>query len=618
MDEYTVRFNQNFPSQYLCTVFIFIALLLGNSVAAVAEQSEPPEAQAPSDVSPFIQQQLQSPEGLFELLMIGVFSDDLDLIEQSLINQVNLKSTTEQGESPIFIAAALGNERVVKLLLSYRNEFDLNKPNNEGISPLMAAVMGEHTGVVKMLIDAGADYKASNFNEGQIQSVQSLALASNDPDLVELFDKERADALRLNINLIIASSDLFDGAIEGDVDRVRNSLEFFTDTDRTTILDENGWSPLMHAAANGHLNVVKFLVDASFDVNQQYGEERLTILMAAAANDDIDLAKYIISQGGRFSLRQKNGLTAAQIARAVGATSVLTVLEGTHKSADAFVAAKTGDIGALLGFMKKRNVSAMTDDKAWTPFFHAVNSNQLKAAVLILSKYNSRPVHHMTVRGESPMTIAIANGNMDMVKLLVRHGAPIEKNIKGDLPLDALAAQLNQQEIAKYLKAQRKELTLELQRELLIAGYKVGKPDGIAGGMTKKALVSFNKTVTKPLNYRETINYLRSGRGKRSFYVCNVSKKKKVFYAVANLRNYKVGGWWGVDKNRCRLHTSKIGMNGEATFLHSTHFKNFERTELICAPQTVIDHSTSKKCKAMETFYHVPLTDKGIVVWIGG
>ena len=78
--------------------------------------------------------------------------------------------------------------------------------------------------------------------------------------------------------------------------------------------DQIGYTPVMRAAENGHLSVVKVLVAAGANVNVSQGGESL--LMKIVASGDLLTAERLVAAGADVNYRGKGGQTALDIARA--------------------------------------------------------------------------------------------------------------------------------------------------------------------------------------------------------------------------------------------------------------------------------------------------------------
>lgn len=95
--------------------------------------------------------------------------------------------------------------------------------------------------------------------------------------------------------------------------------------------DDDGWSPLMVAAANGRLQLVKLLVDAGANVNRRAKArstlDGMTALMAASHHGHSQVVQYLLEAGAKPDLKSSKGLDAATIAALEGHDTVVTLFK---------------------------------------------------------------------------------------------------------------------------------------------------------------------------------------------------------------------------------------------------------------------------------------------------
>jgi hypothetical protein len=118
------------------------------------------------------------------------------------------------GMTPIWVAAQKGHLDVVRVLVEHRA--DVNIPNNDGFTPISVAALEGHVNVVRALAEYAAD-----VNIPEHDGVTPICIA----------------------------------AINGYTDVVRALVEHGAEINGAT----NGWSPVIAAAARGHLDIISLL-----------------------------------------------------------------------------------------------------------------------------------------------------------------------------------------------------------------------------------------------------------------------------------------------------------------------------------------------------------------------
>ena len=160
--------------------------------------------------------------GIILLLLIGCSNENRSTDKTKQPQENSQTQTLQNSIDELFDAALNGDLDKVKM--NIENGFDVNSPNEDNQSLLMLAGFNGHTELCEYLIKKGAHTEARD-NDGRT----ALIFASTGP-----FPK--------TVELLL-QNDSNPNAID--------NLEHFT--------------PLMHAAAEGQLEVVKILLEAGAD-----------------------------------------------------------------------------------------------------------------------------------------------------------------------------------------------------------------------------------------------------------------------------------------------------------------------------------------------------------------
>lgn len=94
----------------------------------------------------------------------------------------------------------------------------------------------------------------------------------------------------------------------GRMDLVRVMVE-----DRQVEINKTGWTPLHYAATNGHLDIVKLLLDHSAYVDAE-SPNKTTPLMMAARGGHIEVVKLLLDEGADLRLKNQQNMTAIDFA----------------------------------------------------------------------------------------------------------------------------------------------------------------------------------------------------------------------------------------------------------------------------------------------------------------
>lgn len=152
----------------------------------------------------------------------------------------------------------------------------------------------------------------------------SVTACSNDADAPESTgDQTAAPKTDSSQSETPSPKDLMTASLNGDLERVRQSLERGVDVNST---DEKGTTPLMLAAYNGHTQVVRQLLEHGARVDARNAEGR-TALMFAATGSFPETVEVLLDRGADPNARdQKEEWSALMFASAEGRVDVVQML----------------------------------------------------------------------------------------------------------------------------------------------------------------------------------------------------------------------------------------------------------------------------------------------------
>src|SRR5262245_44869028 len=177
------------------------------------------------------------------------------------------KNLDSGGFSPLLYAARENCLACVKVLID--NKADLNLPDPDGVSPLLLAIMNTNWDLAKQLIMAGAD-----VNEWDMFGEAPLFTAIGLRNQVS-GGRASIDPLNETKGLAIVRLLLERGANP-------NMQLFFRPANVRGATNTRGSTPLIRAATNADMEVVKLLLEHSADANLNMAD-RQTAVMAALA-----------------------------------------------------------------------------------------------------------------------------------------------------------------------------------------------------------------------------------------------------------------------------------------------------------------------------------------------
>lgn len=209
-------------------------------------------------------------------LQSGLFRGDIEMVSKALDNGVDVNIRYESGETPLMIAAGVGQKDIVELLLS--KGADVNaKGGIFGRTALMNAALNCYKEIAELLLAQGADVNVRNNNGG---TALSLCFQSGPPckELIKLFLLNGAD---VNSKDNSGSTVLMSAAASGDSELVREFLDRGMDVNAKT---NYGWTALMSAASKGNKEAAQLLLSRGADTNAVDNEGRTALSVAKSKN----------------------------------------------------------------------------------------------------------------------------------------------------------------------------------------------------------------------------------------------------------------------------------------------------------------------------------------------
>ena len=243
--------------------------------------------------------------GATTLMYAAAFSS-VDCVRILLEGGAEVNGTGKNGATALMWGT--GDTAKVRLLLERGAE--VNAKTKDGATALVTAARRGNADSVKLLLAHGADPKASANNGVELLRIAYL---SNSPGMRQI--------------LMAAGTDVKESAQLG---RMPASLLAYPERVKE-FLDKGGVTgPLLilgAAAAGGHIEAMRLLLEFGVDPNQKDTGGRTVLMMAAAAYPPNPAAvRFALELGGDLQARDDAGRTALDWALTVGETEVSGLL----------------------------------------------------------------------------------------------------------------------------------------------------------------------------------------------------------------------------------------------------------------------------------------------------
>lgn len=338
-------------------------------------------------------------------------------ISMSKVELLNAGMVDADGLTALSIAAGRKHKALTEYLADLPG-VDVNKASESGITPLLMVAEVGWTDVMKQLLKRGAHVDAApkgrTAEEAKIAGSTPLIGATkyNNPEAVRLLLENNANPNHQN---------------------------------------QSGISALMLASEQGFYECVKNLCEGNANVElAPSGKTALSMnlsgqtpLFCAAKEGHLDIVKYLLERGANPNATNHYGVSVLWIPCQRGLTNIVELL--LQKGANPEISPSGVEA-------EERSISG------WTPLYAAIKSRQY-AVVKILLTANANP-NAVTSLGSTPFLLASEIGDLDVIKCFVEHGANLdyspsgkeadELNITGQTAL-FMATLKEQNDVVQYL-----------------------------------------------------------------------------------------------------------------------------------------------------------------------
>jgi ankyrin repeat protein len=241
-----------------------------------------------------------------------------ELIEAALKDKLDVDARGKDGRTALHLAAAAGKAAAVELLLEAKA--DPNVKDGSGRLAVQLASVGDHPDTVRRLV----------ARKSEVPDVFSAATVGDTTRLGEL--------LKGNRKLVKGRNEpgytpLDVAAREGHVAVIRMLLDAGADVNATDTPEHafpEGWAPLHLAVLAGKVGAAKLLLDKGADVNATDRHEKLTPLHYAAWAGDTELVKVLLESKADRGAKDEQGRTPLVLATERKHTAVVKLLEGSR------------------------------------------------------------------------------------------------------------------------------------------------------------------------------------------------------------------------------------------------------------------------------------------------
>ena len=256
--------------------------------------------------------------------------------------------------------------------------------------------------------------------------------------------------LRHGVDLGCASLKVYEGestpllvaAGNGNLDCVKILLQYEADIESQgrfflfkSVYPDVSTTPMIAAAGNGHVHVLRCLVENGADVNGT-SDDGFTALMIASYFGQLDAVNFLIKHGAGVHHKDNLGYTALHhaVTHDLGSCELLSCLikNGVNVNARAndnrtplMIASENNHLNAVIFLTDHGANIALQDREGYSSLHYAAGNISDLCDVLDFLITNGADVNAFTNDKFTPLIIASNCNNLNVVNILIKHGANI-------------------------------------------------------------------------------------------------------------------------------------------------------------------------------------------------
>lgn len=357
-------------------------------------------------------------------------------IRENNLNQVRLlldlghdiNMTDEDGNTPLN-NAVLDEAKPEVILFLLEQGAKPDKKDDYGEAPIHRAIQNHSLEVTKLLLSFGADIEIKD-QDGRTPLMH--AVYQNQTDILSLLVQEGAN---LNVMDDEGNTPIHDAAYSNSIDTLKILLESgFSVSEKSA----SGKLPLHDAAFNNSYEVSELLIQLGADVNAQDANGN-TPLHHAIEKNAVDVANLLVQNGASAAIKNNRGESALinVSGKMYGHTLLqqflqqpLNLDDKDEKGTTALHAAVYGLAVENVAILLDAGASIESEDsQGRTALFECVNVSpsdldfSRKNEILKILLNHGIHVNNRDNKNFTPLSVAIRMKNIEMIKILLLHGA---------------------------------------------------------------------------------------------------------------------------------------------------------------------------------------------------
>lgn len=371
-------------------------------------------------------------------LMTASVGGHTEAVELLLENGGDPTVTDSDGLTPLMNAAENGSVAIMKLLASHVDDANyVNMMSSTGFSPLIIASAHGHVDAIEYLIEAGCNVNAVHDNK--VTALMYAAASGHVNAMKMLIEKGKAN---LDIKHTNGGTALLEAASGGMHDAIQVLVESGAEVD---FADDDGVTPLMAIASQGNVKAQTVILEALRKTKtSEELMEHINMLsysggssvMFAAAGGHVECAKQLMEFGADVvAIARAQPGYEEKLAKMIEEGQVQEEEPHVDKVTALHVAAQGGFLEMVGVLLQAGADVSHLDDAGRSPLVMAVQGNHGEVASALVAAGSDPNTPYVDDDGETRNLLfdSIVVENEDFALLLIERGADIyykdEKNV---------------------------------------------------------------------------------------------------------------------------------------------------------------------------------------------